>query len=92
MSRRMEPKDENELALDDKLDVARTLLTLGSRIQLRHTKNEIEAEIKQAHNKEIESGSVNRPVVPGQAEILTALGIGPAQIGSGGEEGSSPAS
>lgn len=68
--RRMDGKDADELALDDKLDVARTLLTLGNRIDLRHKKNLVETAIKQSHKEEVNDGEISQAVVPTTDEIL----------------------
>lgn len=86
MPRRMEPRDANELALDDKLDVVRTLTRLRSRIEVRHQLNELEAEVKQQHAKEIEDGRITQPVLPSADDIRRLYGFGAAEIGSGGPE------
>lgn len=87
MARRMEPKDRDELALDDKLDVARTMVTLNKRIERRHALNDIEAQIRQAHQREVNRGEVTSPVVPDANALLAALGVTP-QIGADEENGS----
>jgi len=89
MARRLEPRDANELSLDDKLDVARTLTRLQHRIQTRHELNELEAEIKQAHAQEIDNGRVIQPVVPGTDEIRQLYGFGAAALGAGAPEAGS---
>lgn len=86
MARRLEPRDANELSLDDKLDVARTLTRLQHRIAARHELNDLEAEIKQAHAKEIEDGRVTQPVVPGADEIRQLYGFGAAALSAGSPE------
>lgn len=75
MARRMEGKDENELVLDDKLDVARTITRLRARCETRRELNEIETKIKQEHRKEVDSGRVKRVVLPNPAGVLAGLGI-----------------
>lgn len=87
MARRMEPKDRDELALDDKLDVARTLVRLKSRMADRHTLNEVTALIRQSHQGEVNRGEVTSPVVPDADALLASLGIPAAEIGTGQEEG-----
>lgn len=84
MARRLEPRDANELALDDKLDVARTLTRLRKRIETRHELNDLEAEIKQAHAKEIENGRVSQPVVPAGEDIRRLYGFGASELSEGG--------
>lgn len=78
MARRMEARDDDELALDDKLDVARTLLSLNHRIQLRHEKERVLAAIKQSHRTEVNRGEVTTASVPSGDEIL-ALYAGDAK-------------
>lgn len=80
----MEARDADELALDDKLDVARTLLALSKRIELRHEKERVLAAIKQSHREEIDRGEVSTVSLPAADEIIglyakhaPALGKGP---------------
>lgn len=74
MSRRLDGKDEDELALDDKLDLARTMLALESRQKLRRSKNAIETVIRQSHREEVNAGEVTQPVIPSADEILALFG------------------
>lgn len=70
MARRMEARDDDELALDDKLDVARTLLALSHRIRLRHEKEHVLSAIKQSHRQEVNDGRVTTASIPGPDEII----------------------
>ena len=83
MGRRMEPKDENELILDDKLDMFRTLNTLKHRQEIRREKNAGEAAIKQSHMEEVNSGEVTQPVIPSTEEQLALLASKRPAITSG---------
>jgi hypothetical protein len=77
MSRRMEPKNAEDIALDDKLDVFRTITRLQQRIDTRHILNEGESAIKRAHIEEVNSGfGVSSPVIPDSEQVLKGLGVG----------------
>ena len=80
--RTLGPKDENQLALADKLDVLRTMTRLKARQEVRHALNAAEAELKRAHVEEVSNGSVNTPVLPSAEDTLSSL-LGTKQIGSG---------
>ena len=71
MARRLEARDADELALDDKLDVARTMLALSSRIQLRHEKERVLSAIKQSHREEVNRGEVTAVHLPTGDEIVS---------------------
>lgn len=70
MARRMEARDDDELALDDKLDLARTLLALSKRIELRREKERVLSAIKASHREEVNRGEVSSVTVPAADEIL----------------------
>lgn len=54
------PKSEEDLILDDKLDFARTIVRLKSRQDVRRLLNELEPALVEAHAKELSSGEVTR--------------------------------
>lgn len=54
------PKSEEDLILDDKLDMARTLVRLKTRQNARRELNEIEPALVEAHGKELQDGTVSR--------------------------------
>lgn len=67
---RMAPKTLEDLVLDDKLDIARTIVRLKHRIQIRHELNDADAEIKQSHGRQVNDGSVTVPVLPTNSGIV----------------------
>lgn len=52
------PKSEEDLILDDKLDLLRTLTTLEGRKRRRRILNDIEPSLVEAHAEELASGTV----------------------------------
>jgi len=58
MSVHKTPKSEEDLILQDKLDLARTLTRLKARKQVRRELNGLEAALVEAHSKELAAGSV----------------------------------
>lgn len=71
---RNQPKTSEELALADKLDVARTVTRLRARIDVRHELNDLEAHIKQTHSEQVNKGKVARPALPAGHDLYDALG------------------
>lgn len=70
MARRMEALDEDELALEDKLDLARTMLSFNSRRGLRREKDRVTSQIKASHREEVKRGEVTTVSLPTADEIL----------------------
>lgn len=58
MSVHKTPKSEEDLILQDKLDLARTLTRLKARKQVRRELNGLEAALVENHAKELEAGRV----------------------------------
>lgn len=69
------PKSEEDLILDDKLDAARTMIRLRSRQTIRRDLNDIESRIVEAHSKELAAGEVTRLDLNPQS-IVGELGKG----------------
>lgn len=53
------PKSESDLILDDKLDLARTLVRLKARKQVRRELNELESGLVDNHAQELQTGQVS---------------------------------
>ena len=86
MSRRYDGKSDEDLILDDKLDIARTILSLRKRQELRHEKNRVETLIKQSHREEVNNGKVVAPALPNGDDILGLFGASAPALNSGDKE------
>ena len=73
MSVHKTPKSEEDLILQDKLDLARTLTRLKARKQVRRELNGLEAALVEAHAKELAAGSVTAIDVDLDALVRPAL-------------------
>jgi hypothetical protein len=82
----MEPRTREELAEDHKLDIARTILRLRHRIEVREELNELEASIKRSHAEEVNNGTVSVPEVPAVADLASWL-AGSAALPAGDDAG-----
>lgn len=86
MAPRHEARDENDLALDDKLDLARTLLAWDKRKELRHEKNRVLAAIRQSHAKEVKDGEVRTASVQSADQIIAHFAGSAPALDSGADD------
>lgn len=84
--RRYDGKTDEDLILDDKLDIARTILQLKKRQELRHEKNRVETIIKQSHRAEVNDGTVVTPALPDGDDLLKLFGLNAPEIAAGSDE------